>query len=253
MGNRGEKIIKKIEEIKKDGENIKEAEKIGVNYIEIVTKDKIDELLENIEKCFSFNLVFLFYLIISTMVFMSISIFIYIKTDKYGFPIIFFIFSIPVIIGLIILGIKHGIKKSIDGIKGIVSFIAQIIREVVNKESKNKKEKSDFIIREIVLPIIKAAASQRAFGIVIYTLIENIIYKFIKKIEEYEQKENLKSKISENRIIEKAKNISEIGVKAVEQFLTGIYIFLTIAGVLFCLTGVIFIIILSVVRLYINF
>jgi hypothetical protein len=253
--NRKEKIIKKIEEIKKNGENIKEVEKIGLDYIEILIKDKVDELFENIENCFSFTTILLIYSIISTMFFMSVSIFLYIKTDRYGFPIIFFIFSIPIIVGIIIFGIKHGIKKSIDGIKGIVSFISQIIREVEkkNKESENKKEKINVIIQDIILPIIKIAVSQRVFGIVIYKLIENIIDKFIKKIQEYEKRENINSENSKNRIIEKAKDISEIGAKLAEKLLNGIYMFLTITGVLFCLTGIIFIIILLIVRLYIIF
>ncbi len=247
--------LKEIIKIKYESTVIEEQE--GINYKEIINKERVYKILENAEVCFAFTRVVILYAIVSVLFFIMLAILLYIKTEKYGFPILFFIFSIPIIIGMISFGIKRGIKKSVEGLTGIIDELVKILIELELESGINaidKKNKLNYIVMVVILPIVKLHLSQKKAGVVIYKLIEEIIIRFIKNIKKYEKdimEEN--EEIKENRIVEKIKTGKEIGYKVTQKLLKGVYLFLKVTGILFCSIGILMIIVLGIFRIYINF
>lgn len=158
---------------------------------------------------------------------------------------------------MISFGIKRGIKKSVEGLTGIIDELVKILIELELESGINaidKKNKLNYIVMVVILPIVKLHLSQKKAGVVIYKLIEEIIIRFIKNIKKYEKdimEEN--EEIKENRIVEKIKTGKEIGYKVTQKLLKGVYLFLKVTGILFCSIGILMIIVLGIFRIYINF
>ena len=206
-------------------------------------EDKIDlsientiEISENIEKIFNSTLFFYLYFLVSVIFFPIISFLVAFITKRYIFPILFLFFSIPVIAGVTLLGIRRGLARGREGIKGLILTLRRIYNENTKGEKyayKDAKKMFKIIIKTTILPVLKIYCDKIWFmGGFVYSSIARILTKSAKvflKSDGITPKGN----ITDDKVLEAGKKIYGTVEELRSKIVKGAEIALLVLGIVF--------------------
>jgi hypothetical protein len=141
------------------------------------------------------------------MIFLSFSILYWIMNKTYAYPILLFIFSLPIIFGIGIIGFSKGLGNTFKGIEGILIYIIITTDEIYELVKRNEEDEGikrseigKYVGHFVVLPAVKIWMNTKLFGRLIYGVIEKSSVKAFDLMEKEsdfaieENKEEFKTK-----------------------------------------------------------
>lgn len=149
----------------------------------------MERLKDNIYKIRSFYSLISRYLVISSLIFAAIAVIIYFVSDSTKIAVTFLITSIPVILGIGLLGFQKAVSNLVTGTTDIIDYILELVLLYYEEQMKNdnKNMPSLFsvvqaVFSDLTLPLITDLVSGMFFSKLIIFSISKAVQKLCKPL-----------------------------------------------------------------------
>ncbi len=163
-------------------------------YKKFTEKNAIEKLKDSINKIKTFYSLIFRYIIISSLIFALSAVIIYFVSDSAKIAVTFFITSIPVIIGIGLLGFQKAVSNLVTGTTNILDYILELVSLYYGEQIKNGNKNMPsllFVVQvvfsDLILPLITDLVSGIFFSKLIIFSISKAVQKLCNRLRKNDE------------------------------------------------------------------